>query len=44
MAGLNQRELACATYAQVIEKYPDASRAVKRNVALEQRAANCLAN
>ncbi len=44
MAGLNQRELACATYAQVIEKYPDASRAVQRNVALEQRAANCLAN
>ena len=44
VAGLNQRELACATFAQVFEKYPDASRALKRNVASEQRAARCAVN
>lgn len=44
IAGLNQRELACATFAEVLEKYPDASRAIKRNVAFEQRAAKCAIN
>ena len=44
VAGLNQRELACATFAEVLEKYPEASRAVKRNVAYEQRAAKCAIN
>jgi len=44
IAGLNQRELACATYAEVLTKYPDASRAIKRNVAYEQNAAKCLVN
>jgi len=44
IAGLNQRELACATFAEVLTKYPNASRAVKRNVAYEQNAAKCLVN
>jgi len=44
LAGLNQRELACATFAKVTQKYPDSSRAVRRNVAYEQNAARCLTN
>ena len=44
LAGLNQRELACATFAKVTQKYPDTSRAVRRNVAYEQNAARCLTN
>ncbi len=44
IAGLNQRELACATFAEVLQKYPDASRLIKRNVANEQNAAQCLVN
>ncbi|MDJ0612458.1 MAG: tol-pal system protein YbgF [Rhizobiaceae bacterium] len=44
VAGLNQRELACATFAEVLKKYPDASRVVRRAVAFEQRAAQCAIN
>lgn len=44
LAGLNQRELACATFAKVVQKYPDSSRAVRLNVAYEQNAARCLTN
>lgn len=44
VAGMNQRELACATFAEVLQKYPNASRAVRRNVAFEQRAAKCAMN
>ncbi len=44
LAGLNQRELACATFAKVLQKYPDTSRAVRRNVGYEQNAARCLTN
>ncbi|MFK5977709.1 MAG: tol-pal system protein YbgF [Rhizobiaceae bacterium] len=44
VAGLNQRELACATYAEVGQKYPDSSIIVKRNVRVEQRAARCSVN
>ncbi|MBL4890609.1 MAG: tol-pal system protein YbgF [Rhizobiaceae bacterium] len=44
VAGLNQRELACATYAEVGQKYPDSSIIVKRNVKVEQRAARCSVN
>ncbi len=44
VAGMNQRELACATFAEVLEKYPQASRAIKRSVAFEQRAAKCAIN
>ena len=44
LAGLNQRELACATFAKVTQKYPDTSRVIRRNVAYEQNAARCLTN
>ena len=44
VAGLNQRELACATFAKVLQKYPDSSRVIRRNVAYEQNAARCLIN
>ncbi|MBL4727585.1 MAG: tol-pal system protein YbgF [Rhizobiaceae bacterium] len=44
VAGLDQRELACATYAEVGQKYPDSSIIVKRNVKTEQEAARCSVN
>jgi tol-pal system protein YbgF len=44
LAGLNQRELACATFAKVVQKYPNSSRVVRRNVSYEQNAARCLTN
>lgn len=44
VAGLDQRELACATYAEVGQKYPDSSIIVKRNVRVEQQAARCSVN
>lgn len=44
VAGLDQRELACATYAEVGQKYPDSSIIVKRHVRAEQRAARCSVN
>ena len=44
VAGLEQRELACATFAQVGEKYPRASAVVMRNVKQQQKAARCSVN
>jgi len=44
MAGLNQRELACATYAEVGQKYPDTSAVIRRNVKAEQQSARCKVN
>ena len=44
VAGMNQRELACATFAQVGEKYPGASPVVKRNVKQQQKAVRCGVN
>lgn len=44
VAGLDQRELACATYAEVGQKYPNSSIIVKRNVKVEQAAARCSVN
>lgn len=44
VAGLNQRELACATYAEIGQKYPKSSIIVKRNVRVEQQAARCSVN
>lgn len=44
VAGMNQRELACATFAQVGEKYPGASPVVKRNVKQQQKAVRCSVN
>ncbi len=44
LAAMNQRELACATYAEVTQKYPSSSAMVRRNVTAEQNAARCLVN
>jgi tol-pal system protein YbgF len=44
LAGMNQRELACATLAEVPNKYPDLSNAVRAKVAAEQKAASCKTN
>ncbi len=44
LAGMNQRELACATFAEVPKKYPTLSNAVRAKVAAEQKAANCSTN
>lgn len=44
LAGMNQRELACATFAEVPKKYPTLSNAVRAKVAAEQKAANCSIN
>ncbi len=44
LAGMNQRELACATFAEVPKKYPSLSNAVRAKVAAEQKAANCSPN
>jgi len=41
LAGLDQRELACATYAEVGKKYPTISNAVRMRIEVEQRAAKC---
>ncbi len=41
LAGLDQRELACATYAEVPKKYPKLSNSVRKRVEVEQRAAKC---
>ena len=44
LAGMNQRELACATLAEVPNKYPNLSNAVRAKVAAEQKAASCTTN
>ena len=43
LAGMNQRELACATFAEITKQYPDASGAIRAKVAAEQKAASCKA-
>ncbi len=42
LAGLHQRELACATYAKVAKKYPDVSKTLKNRVRAEQKSSHCL--
>jgi tol-pal system protein YbgF len=42
LAGMQQRELACATYAKVLAKYPGTSKAMKKRVKAEQKASSCL--
>ena len=42
LAGMQQRELACATYAKVKNKYPRMSNTLKKRVADEQKSAHCL--
>ena len=42
LAGMRQRELACATYAKVFKKYPNIGNALKRRVVDEQNSSHCL--
>ena len=41
LAGLNQREVACATYAEVLKQYPSAAPRLGKRVAAEQASARC---
>lgn len=41
LAGLGQRDAACASYAQVLRQFPDASNAVRSKVRDEQATAAC---
>ncbi len=41
MAGLNQREVACATFSEVGKRYPGSSSALKERVKQEQALATC---
>ncbi|MBB5752600.1 tol-pal system protein YbgF [Prosthecomicrobium pneumaticum] len=41
LAGLNQRDAACATYAQTLKQYPKATRALVDRVQAEQKRASC---
>lgn len=41
LVGLGEKEAACATFAEVARKYPDATGATKARVAGEQQRANC---
>lgn len=41
LAALENRETACATYGEVLTRYPDVSSSVREKVLREQSAANC---
>lgn len=41
LSGLNQRDVACATFGEVRKRYPDASAQLKERVKKEQAAAAC---
>ena len=41
LAGLDQREVACATYAEVLRQYPKAAKRLGPRVKAEQEAARC---
>ncbi len=41
LSALNQKEMACATLAEVGRKYPRASTAIKQSVEREQKRARC---
>ncbi len=41
MAGMSQRELACATYAKVHTRYPSMANSVRARVEAEQQSASC---
>ncbi|MEM1037871.1 MAG: tetratricopeptide repeat protein [Pseudomonadota bacterium] len=41
LAGLNQREVACATYAEVLKQYPADAERLRDRVSTEQSAARC---
>ena len=42
LAGMQQRELACATYVKVYKKYPQMSGRMRARVAAEQKSSHCL--
>ena len=41
LAGLNQRDVACATFAEIGKRYPNISGALKGRVKQEQALAAC---
>ena len=41
LAGLNQREVACATYSEVLKQYPSAAGRLGAQLAAEQASAKC---
>ena len=41
LAGLNQREVACATYAEVLQQYPDSTSRLEKRIKDEQASAKC---
>ncbi len=41
LVGLGQRETACATYAEILKKYPKSSNALMQRVKAEQASASC---
>ena len=41
LAGLNQREVACATYAEVLQQYPDSAARLEKRVKDEQASTKC---
>jgi tol-pal system protein YbgF len=41
LAALDNRDTACATYREVLQRYPDASQSIRDKVASEQRGASC---
>ena len=41
MAGLNEREVACATFAEVLKQYPNAGANIANRVVIEQKNSKC---
>ena len=41
LAGLNQREVACATYAEVLQQYPDSASRLEKRIKDEQASTKC---
>lgn len=41
LAGLNQREVACVTYGEVLKKYPEAAERLKERIKAEQTGTRC---
>ena len=41
LAALNEKELACATFGEVVRKFPRASANVKQTVEREQKRGHC---
>jgi tol-pal system protein YbgF len=41
LAALNQKEMACASFAEVSRKYPNSSAGVKQSVEREQKRVRC---